>query len=87
MATTWLRAGRVPFALAGLLALPRVRTPDVLVSEDGETGRRATGDGRLAVNRDRAKRLHASTTGNAPLAAEQRQPSRASKMPTSIAGR
>jgi competence protein ComEC len=53
MATTWLRLAALPFALAGLLAIPAVRTPDVLVSEDGRLVALSIGGGELAVNRPR----------------------------------
>ncbi len=53
MATTWLRLAAVPFVLAGLLTIPAVRTPDVLVSEDGRLVALAIGGGELAVNRPR----------------------------------
>jgi competence protein ComEC len=54
MATTWLRLVALPFALAGLLMVPAVRTPDVLVSEDGRLVALPIGGGELAVNRARA---------------------------------
>ncbi|MFC3207764.1 ComEC/Rec2 family competence protein [Aquamicrobium soli] len=54
MATTWLRWAALPFALAGLLAIPAVRTPDVLVSEDGRLVALPIGGGELALNRPRA---------------------------------
>lgn len=53
MATTWLRLAALPFALAGLLTIPSVRTPDVLVSEDGRLVAVPIGGGELAVNRAR----------------------------------
>ena len=53
MATTWLRWAALPFALAGLLAIPAVRTPDVLVSEDARLMALPIGGGELAVNRPR----------------------------------
>ncbi|CDX17985.1 ComEC/Rec2-like protein [Mesorhizobium sp. ORS 3324] len=51
MATTWLRLAAVPFALAGLLTIPQVRTPDVLISEDAHLVAMPIGGGELAVNR------------------------------------
>jgi competence protein ComEC len=54
MATTWLRWAALPFVLAGLLAIPAVRTPDVLVSEDGRLVALPIGGGELALNRPRA---------------------------------
>jgi ComEC/Rec2-related protein len=54
MATTWLRLAAVPFALAGLLAIPHVRTPDVLISEDAHLVAMPIGGGELAVNRVRS---------------------------------
>jgi competence protein ComEC len=53
MATTWLRWAALPFALAGLLAIPSVRTPDVLISEDARLVGLPIGGGELAVNRPR----------------------------------
>lgn len=53
MTTTWLRILAVPFALAGLFTLTDVRTPDVLVSEDGRLVGVAIGGEELAVNRPR----------------------------------
>jgi competence protein ComEC len=53
MATTWLRLAAVPFALAGLLAIGDVRTPDVLISEDAKLVALPFGGGELAVNRAR----------------------------------
>ena len=53
MATTRLRLAALPFALAALLAVPAVRTPDVLVSEDGRLVALVIGGGELAVNRPR----------------------------------
>lgn len=53
MATTWLRLAALPFALAGLLMIPAVRTPDVLVSEDARLVALPIGGGELAVNRAR----------------------------------
>jgi competence protein ComEC len=51
MATTWLRALALPFALAGLLTVHQVRTPDVLVSEDGRLVALPIGGSELAVSR------------------------------------
>ncbi|PBB87015.1 MULTISPECIES: ComEC/Rec2 family competence protein [unclassified Mesorhizobium] len=51
MATTWLRLGAVPFAIAALLAIPHVRTPDVLISEDAHLVAMPIGGGELAINR------------------------------------
>lgn len=53
MSTTILRLAAVPIALAGLLGLFSVSTPDVLVSEDGKLVGVATGSGTIAVDRDR----------------------------------
>lgn len=53
MATTWLRLAALPLALAGLLMIPAVRTPDVLISEDGRLVALPIGGGELAVNRTR----------------------------------
>lgn len=53
MATTRLRLVAVPFALAGLLTIHAVRTPDVLVSEDARLVAMPVGGGELAVNRPR----------------------------------
>jgi uncharacterized membrane protein len=53
MSTTILRLVAVPIALAGLIALLAVRTPDVLVSEDGKLVGVATENGTIAVDRDR----------------------------------
>jgi len=53
MATTWLRLLAIPFALAGVLTLTDVRTPDILVSEDGRLVGVPVDSGRLAVNRAR----------------------------------
>lgn len=53
MATTWLRWAALPFALAGLLAIPSVRAPDVLISEDARLVGLPIGGGELAVNRPR----------------------------------
>ncbi|MDG4875409.1 ComEC/Rec2 family competence protein [Mesorhizobium sp. WSM4935] len=61
MATTWLRLAAVPFALAALLAIPHVRTPDVLISEDAHLVAMPIGGGELAVNRARANEF---TTDN-----------------------
>lgn len=54
MATTWLRLAAVPFALAALLAIPHVRTPDVLISEDAHLVAMPIGGGELAINRERS---------------------------------
>lgn len=61
MATTWLRLAAVPFALAGLLTVPQVRTPDVLISEDAHLVAVPIGGGELALNRERANEF---TTDN-----------------------
>lgn len=53
MATTWLRALALPFALAGLLVIDQVRSPDVLVSEDAWLTALPIGGGELAVSRAR----------------------------------
>jgi competence protein ComEC len=53
MATTWLRVAAIPFALAGLLTVPALRSPDVLVSEDARLLAMPIGGGELAVNRAR----------------------------------
>jgi competence protein ComEC len=53
MATTWLRALALPFAFAGVLTLTDIRTPDVLVSEDGRLVGVPFGGQMLAVNRAR----------------------------------
>ena len=53
MATTWLRALALPFALAGLVTIHQVRTPDVLVSEDARLVALPIGGGELAVSRAR----------------------------------
>lgn len=54
MATTWLRLLALPFAAAGMMTIGDVRTPDVLVSEDGRLVAMPIGGGELAVNRKRA---------------------------------
>ncbi|WP_192253886.1 ComEC/Rec2 family competence protein [Mesorhizobium caraganae] len=61
MATTWLRLVAVPFALAGLLTVPQVRTPDVLISEDAHLVALPIGGGELALNRERSNEF---TTDN-----------------------
>lgn len=53
VSTTFLRATAVPFALLAVFSLPFSGTPDVLVSEDGRLMAVRTGDGRVAVNRNR----------------------------------
>lgn len=53
MATTWLRALALPFAVAGLATIHQVRTPDVLVSEDARLIALPIGGGELAVSRAR----------------------------------
>jgi competence protein ComEC len=53
MATTWLRVFALPFALAGLVTIHQVRTPDVLVSEDARLVALPIGGGELAVSRAR----------------------------------
>ncbi len=59
MATTWLRLAAVPFALAGLLAVPQVRTPDLLISEDAHLVAMPIGGGELAINRVRSNEFTA----------------------------
>ncbi|ESZ56862.1 ComEC/Rec2 family competence protein [Mesorhizobium sp. L103C131B0] len=59
MATTWLRLAAVPFALAGLLTVPQVLTPDVLISE--HLVAMPIGGGELALNRERSNEF---TTDN-----------------------
>ncbi|MBW8909353.1 MAG: ComEC/Rec2 family competence protein [Mesorhizobium sp.] len=61
MATTWLRLAAAPFALAALLAIPHVRTPDLLISEDAHLVAMPIGGGELAINRERANEF---TTDN-----------------------
>lgn len=61
MATTWLRVAAVPFALAALLAIPQVRPPDVLISEDAHLVAMPIGGGELALNRARSNEF---TTDN-----------------------
>lgn len=61
MATTWLRLAAVPIALAAMLAIPHVRTPDVLISEDAHLVAMPIGGGELAVNRERSNEF---TTDN-----------------------
>lgn len=61
MATTWLRLAAVPFALAALLTIPHVRTPDVLISEDAHLVAMPIGGGELAINRERSNEF---TTDN-----------------------
>ncbi|MBN9245443.1 MAG: ComEC/Rec2 family competence protein [Mesorhizobium sp.] len=53
MATTWLRLAALPFALAGLVTIHQVRTPDALVSEDAKLVALPIGGGELAVSRAR----------------------------------
>jgi competence protein ComEC len=53
MTTTWLRLAALPFALAGLLTIHQVRTPDALVSEDARLVALPIGGGELAVSRAR----------------------------------
>ncbi|PLP58796.1 competence protein [Mesorhizobium loti] len=53
MATTWLRLLAVPFALAGLLTMGSVKTPDVLISEDARLVALPIGADEIAVNRAR----------------------------------
>ncbi|MGN6145023.1 MAG: ComEC/Rec2 family competence protein [Mesorhizobium sp.] len=53
MTTTWLRLTALPFALAGLVTIHQVRTPDVLVSEDARLVALPIGGGELAVSRPR----------------------------------
>ncbi|KUM24756.1 competence protein [Mesorhizobium loti] len=61
MATTWLRLAAVPFALAALLAIPHVRTPDLLISEDAHLVAMPIGGGELAINSVRSNEF---TTDN-----------------------
>ena len=61
MATTWLRLAAVPFALASVLTIPHVRTPDVLISEDAHLVAMPIGGGELALNRVRSNEF---TTDN-----------------------
>jgi len=61
MATTWLRLAAVPFALAALLTISHVRTPDVLISEDAHLVAMPIGGGELAINRARSSEF---TTDN-----------------------
>ncbi|RWA74554.1 ComEC/Rec2 family competence protein [Mesorhizobium sp.] len=61
MATTWLRLAAVPFALASLLTIPQVRTPDLLISEDAHLVAMPIGGGELAINRARSNEF---TTDN-----------------------
>jgi len=61
MATTWLRLAAVPFALAALLAIPHIRAPDVLISEDAHLVAMPIGGGELAINRARSNEF---TTDN-----------------------
>lgn len=53
MATTWLRLAALPFALAGLVTIHQVKTPDVLISEDAKLVALPIGGGELAVSRAR----------------------------------
>lgn len=57
MATTWLRLAAVPFALAALLTIPNVRTPDVLISEDAHLVAMPIGGGELAISRVRSNQF------------------------------
>lgn len=51
--TTWLRLAAIPLAVAGLLMVAQVRTPDVLISEDARLVAVPIGEEQLAVNRSR----------------------------------
>ncbi|MDX8511505.1 ComEC/Rec2 family competence protein [Mesorhizobium captivum] len=61
MATTWLRLAAIPFAVAALLTIPQVRTPDLLISEDAHLVAMPIGGGELAINRARSNEF---TTDN-----------------------
>lgn len=65
MATTRLRLAALPFAVAGMLAIPAVRTPDVLVSEDARLVAVPIGGGELAVNRPRPNAFTIDNWGRA----------------------
>ncbi|WP_269929486.1 ComEC/Rec2 family competence protein [Aminobacter sp. HY435] len=54
IASTWLRIAALPFAALSLLTLADIRSPDVLVSEDGRLVGVPVDANRLAVNRARA---------------------------------
>lgn len=54
IATTWLRLAALPLVAISLLTLTSVRTPDVLVSEDGRLVGAQNDAEKLAVNRARA---------------------------------
>jgi len=54
VATTGLRLVSLPFALAGLVTLGNVRTPDALILEDASLVGVVTPDDALAINRERA---------------------------------
>jgi competence protein ComEC len=51
--TTWLRLAAIPLAIAGLLMVAQVRTPDLLISEDARLVAVPIGEEQLAVNRSR----------------------------------
>ncbi|MFE0015827.1 ComEC/Rec2 family competence protein [Mesorhizobium sp. NPDC059054] len=53
MTTTWLRWLALPFALAGMLTMSNVETPDVLISEDARLVALPIGDDEVAVSRAR----------------------------------
>lgn len=53
LATTWLRALALPFAVVALIGLMVRVTPEVFISEDGRLMAVMLSDGRLAVNRPR----------------------------------
>lgn len=56
--TRWRLAGLLPIAL-GIIAMPLVGRPDVLISEDGRTVAARRADGRLAVAQGRGGRFSA----------------------------
>ena len=56
--STWLRGAAVPVALAGLVLLVDRPQPDLFISEDGRLVGLAVGEGRIAVNRATAQRIH-----------------------------
>ena len=53
MTTTWLRLLALPLALAGLLTMGNVETPDVLISEDARLVALPIGGDEIAVSRAR----------------------------------
>ncbi|MBZ9863969.1 ComEC/Rec2 family competence protein [Mesorhizobium sp. CA15] len=85
MATTWLRLAAVPFALAALLAIPHVRTPDVLISEDAHLVAMPIGGGELAVNRERSNEFTTDNWKRALKAEEIVPPERFAKDALDIA--